>query len=77
MSWLLETLVQCEILGARIISDHVFLKFMPRNGIVKPYGSQLEFLVELHLFSIMAELIYVPANSVGGFPSERTSLKCL
>ena len=48
----------------------VFSRYMPRSGVA---GSQDNFIFSFyekppHLFSRVAALIYIPTNSVGGFP---------
>ena len=47
----------------------VFSGYMPRSGIARSYGnSSFSVLKNLILFYIMAVPIYIPPNSVGGFP---------
>ena len=41
---------------------------MPRSGIAGSYGNSINFLRELHAIFIVAALIYIPTNSVGGLP---------
>ena len=42
---------------------------MPRSGFAGSYGNSVSsFTWNLTLFSIVAEPIYIPTNSVGGFP---------
>ena len=50
----------------------LFSGYMPRSGIAGSYG-------RIILFSIMAVPIYIPTNSVGGFPFLHTlsSIYCL
>ena len=60
----------CEHWGACIFSDSVvFSGCLPRNVIA---GSIVSFWGPFVLFSIVAALIYIPTNSVGGFPSLHT-----
>ena len=51
------------------ITVFVFSRYMSRSGIAGSYGnSNLSFLSNFELFSIMAALVYIPNNILGGFP---------
>ena len=44
-------------------------RYIPMSEIARPYGSSVfSFLGTSILFSLMAAPIYIPTNSVGGFP---------
>ena len=46
---------------------------MSGNGIAGSYGnSNLTFLRNFELFSIVAALVYIPTNILGGFPFLQT-----
>ena len=51
---------------------------MPRSGIARSYGDSIfSFLRNSILFSIVAATIYIPNNTVGGFPFLHTlSIMC-
>ena len=56
----------------------VFSRYMPRTGIVESYGSSVLWGTSI-LFSIVVIPIYIPTNSVGGFPFLHTlfNIYCL
>ena len=58
----------------------VFSRYMPRSGIARSHGSCIfSFLRKSVLFSIVVIPIYIPTNSVEGFPFLHTifSIYCL
>ena len=55
--------------GASIFSNYSSSGYMPRRGIARSHGNSIfSFLRKLRLLSIVAAPIYIPSNSVGGFP---------
>ena len=47
----------------------VFSGYMPGSGIAGSYNNDIfSFWENLHTFSVVAAQIYIPTNSVGGFP---------
>ena len=67
--------------GVHVSFRNMFVcRDLPRSGIAGSYGSfTVRFLRKLMLFSIVVVPIYIPTNSVGGFPSLHTlsSVYCL
>ena len=53
--------------------DFISLKYVPSCGTTESYSSSVyNFLRNVHAVSIVAVPIYIPTNSVRGFPSLQT-----
>ena len=76
MSWLLYTTIN---IGVHVSFQTMFFsEYIPRSGIARLYSSSIfSFLRNFHKFSIVAIPIYIPTNSVGGFPFPHTLSKHL
>ena len=56
-------------IGVYVSFHRVLSGYMPRSGIAGSYGNSIfSFWGTSILFSIVAALIYIPTNSIGGFP---------
>ena len=76
MSWLLY--ITMNIWVHISFQTMFFSGYIPRSGIARLYSSSVfSFLGNFHKFSIVAVPIYIPTNSVGGFPFPHTLSKHL